>query len=143
MVGMSRSQATASRSSEQDRIPSKLFQKIQKWEYVSTSELLPDNLDLVRWAAEAQRGSACSSKSPKKRDVTEDWKGLVAWSISFNAFVAIVTRRHPLKFQELLAYHATILMEALRKGWLSYDKISRIHREGAHVELVLTPPNVL
>ena len=113
-------------------IPPKLVQKILKWEYVSMSELLPDNLELDRRSAEAQRGSSCSSKSPKKRDLTEDWKGLVAWSVSFNAFVAIVSRKHPSKFQELLAYHATILMEALRfgcKGWLSYDKMFREHVE--------------
>ena len=58
----------------------------------------------------------------------EDWKGLAAWSISFDTFVAVVARSHPLKFQQLLAYRATILMEALRfgcKGWLSYDKMIR------------------
>ena len=56
----------------------------------------------------------------------EDWKCLVAWSISFDTFIAVVARSHPLKFQQLLAYRATILMEALRfgcKGWLSYDKM--------------------
>ena len=109
-------------------IPPKLVHKILKWEYVSMSELLPDNLELDRRSAEAQRGSSCSSKSPKKRDLTQDWKGLVARSVSFNAFVAIVSGKHPSKVQELLAYHATILMEALRfgcKGWLSY--VSRTH----------------
>ena len=59
----------------------------------------------------------------------EDWKGLVAWSVSFNAFVAIATKRHPSKFQELLAYHTPLLMEAGCKGWLSYDKMFREHIE--------------
>lgn len=107
--------------------------KIQKWEFVSMSELLPDNLELSRrGSSEVQRGTSCSSKSPKKRELSEDWKGLLAWSVSFNTFVAIVTKKHPAKFQELLAYHATILMEALRfgcKGWLSYDKMFREHIE--------------
>ena len=48
-----------------------------------------------------------------------------------NAFVAIVTKRHPSKL-ELLAYHATILTEALScKGWLSYDKMFHQHIEKA------------
>ena len=109
-------------------IPAKLVKKIVNWEYVSMAELLPDNLELVRRSAEGQRGQACSSKTPKKRELVEDWKGLVAWSISFDTFVAVVARSHPSKFQQLLAYRATILMEALRfgcKGWLSYDKMFR------------------
>ena len=52
----------------------------------------------------------------------------MAWSVSFSTFVAIVSKEHPDKFRELLAYHATILIEALHfgcKGWLSYDKLFR------------------
>ena len=111
-------------------IPQKLVAKILKWEFVSMAELLPDNLELARRSGEAQK--ACSSKAPKKRELTEDWKGLVAWSVSFSTFTAIISREHPEKFQELLAYHATILIEALRfgcKGWLSYDKLFREHVE--------------
>ena len=89
------------------------------------AELLPDNLELVRHSGEAQRSAPCLSKAPKKRELTEDWKGLVAWSISFSMFVAIVPKEYPEKFRELLAYQATILIKALRfgcTGWLSYDK---------------------
>ena len=56
----------------------------------------------------------------------------MAWSVSFSTFVAIISKEHPEKFRELLAYHATILIEALRfgcKGWLSYDKLFREHIE--------------
>ncbi len=111
-------------------IPQKLVTKILKWEFVSMAELLPDNIDLSRRSGEVQK--ACSSKAPKKRELTEDWKGLIAWSVSFSTFTAIIAREHPEKFKELLAYHATILIEALRfgcKGWLSYDKLSREHIE--------------
>ena len=113
-------------------IPQKLVSKILKWEYVSMAELLPDNLELARRSGEPQRAASCSSKAPKKRELTEDWKGLVAWSVSFSTFVAIISKEHPEKFSELLAYHATILIEALRfgcKGWLSYDKLFREHVE--------------
>ena len=49
-------------------IPPKLVGNILKWEYVGMSELLPDNLELARRTAEAQRSLAtsCSSKAPKK-----------------------------------------------------------------------------
>ena len=63
-------------------IPLKLVSKILKWEYVSMAELLPDNLELARCSGEPQRAASCPSKAPKKRELTEDWKGLVAWSVS-------------------------------------------------------------
>ena len=110
-------------------IPPKLVTKILRWEYVS---ILPDNLELASRAAEAQSSASCSSKAPKKRELSEDWKGLVAWSVCFSTYAAIIAKEHPEKFQQLLAYHATILIEALRfgcKGWLSYDKVFREHIE--------------
>ena len=96
------------------------------------AELLPDNLELARLLGEPQRVASCSSKAPKKRELTEDWKGLVAWFVSFSTFVPIISKEHPEKFRELLAYHTTILIEALCfgcKGWLSYDKLFREHIE--------------
>ena len=56
----------------------------------------------------------------------------MSWSVCFNTFAAIVAKKHPEKFQELLAYHSTILVEALRfgcKGWMSYDRMFREHVE--------------
>ena len=114
-------------------IPGKIVSKIEKWEYVSMADLLPDNLELARRSqSEIQRNLSCTAKAPKKRELTEDWKGLVAWSVSFCTFIAIVATKHPEKYQELLAYHATVLSEALRfgcRGWLSYDKMFREHVE--------------
>ena len=52
-------------------------------------------------------------KGTEEAQLTEDWKGLVAWSVSFSTFIAIIARKHPGKFQELLAYYATVLIEAL------------------------------
>lgn len=96
------------------------------------AELLPDNLELARRATETQRSALCSGKTPKKRELTEDWKGLLAWSVSFTTYVAVIVKEHPQKCQQLLAYHATILIEALCfgcKGWLSYDRMFREHIE--------------
>ena len=60
------------------------------------AELLPDNLELARRSqSEVQRNALCSLKTPKKRELTEDWKGLVAWSVSFSTYVAIVSTKHP------------------------------------------------
>ena len=110
-------------------IPVKVVNKIQKWEFINMSELLPDNLELARRSAESRGVPSCATlKSPKKRELSEDWKGLIAWSVCFNTFAAIVAKKYPAKGQELLAYHSTILMEALRfgcKGWLSYDRMFR------------------
>ena len=114
-------------------IPAKLVTKILKWEYVRMADLLPDNLELARRSqTEVQRSASCSAKSPKKQELSEDWKGLVAWSVSFSTFIAVIASKHPEKSQELLAYHATVLIEALRfgcKGWLSYDKMFRENME--------------
>ena len=97
------------------------------------ADLLPDNLELSRRSqSEVQRNLTCISKSPKKRELSEDWKGLLAWSVSFSTFIAVVTSKYPGKAQELLAYHTTLLIEALRfgcKGWLSYDRMFREHVE--------------
>ncbi|MCG8623738.1 MAG: hypothetical protein MJE68_17310 [Proteobacteria bacterium] len=49
-------------------------------------------------------------KAPKKRELTEDWKGPVVWSVS-STFVAIISKEYPEKFSELLAYHATFLIK--------------------------------
>ena len=110
-------------------ITPKLVAKILKRAYVSMAELLPDNLKLAHCSAEAQRSASCSSKAPKKSEV---WKGLVAWSVCFSTLVATVSKEHPEKFRELLAYHTTILIKALRfecKGWLCYDKMFSEHIE--------------
>ena len=56
----------------------------------------------------------------------------MARSVCFSTYVAIIAKEHPEKFQQLLAYHAIILIEALHfgcKGWLSYDEVFREHIE--------------
>ena len=84
-------------------IPAKVVNKIQKWEFINMSEFLPDNLELARLSAESRGTSSCATlKSPKKRELSEDSKGLIAWSICFNTFVAIIAKRHPEKGKELL-----------------------------------------
>ena len=110
------------------------------------AKLLPDNLELARHLGEAQRAASCSSKAPKKRELTEDGKGLVAWSISFSTFVAIISKEYLKNFSELSAYHTMILIEALCfgcKGWLSYDKLFGENVEGAKYQLVHAAPDVL
>ena len=49
-------------------IPGKIVSKIEKWEYVSMADLLPDNLELARRSqSEIQRNLSCTAKAPKKR----------------------------------------------------------------------------
>ena len=97
------------------------------------SELLPDNLELACCSVESRGATACATvKSPKKQELSEDWKRLIVWSVCFNTFAATVAKKYPAKFQELLAYHSTVLVEALLfgcKGWLSYHRMFREHVE--------------
>ena len=63
-------------------IPAKMVNKLQKWEFVNMSELLPDNLELARRSADSRVATSCATvKSPKKRELSEDWRGLIAWSV--------------------------------------------------------------
>ena len=69
-----------------------------------------------------------SSQSPKKRELSHDHKGLLAWVICFSTYAAIITKKQPEKTQQLLAYQATIVRGALRfdcKGWIGYDNMFR------------------
>ncbi len=54
-------------------IPAKMVNKIQRWELVNISALLPDNLELARRSAES-RGTTlyATLKSPKKQELSED-----------------------------------------------------------------------
>ena len=106
--------------------------QIQRWEYVSLADLLLDNLELARHSAESQKSSQCLVKAVKKWELSEGWRGPLAWAVCFNTFVAVAARNHPTKVQELLAYKATLMVVALcfsYKGWLSYDKIFTEHVE--------------
>ena len=111
-------------------IPTKLVEKIHSWQYIGMAELLPDNLELACRSAESVGTSSCSSWPIQRRELTHDQGGLLAWSVCFCTYAAIVGQKYPLKLKELLAYHATIVIEALRfngRGWLPYDKMFREH----------------
>ena len=110
-------------------IPAKLVQKIQCWQYISMAELLPDNLELARRSSESPNNTmSCSSRSVRRRELSHDQNGLLAWSVCFSTFAAILGQKHPGKLKELLAYQATVIIEASRfngRGWLPYDKMFR------------------
>ena len=84
-------------------------------------------------------------RPPKKQELTEDLKGLAAWSVCFSTYIVIISKEHPEKFQELLAYHATIMIEALCfgcKGWLAYERMmfrERIEKEPSSSWSMLHP----
>ena len=59
-------------------IPAKVVNKIQKWEFINMYELLPNNLELARRSAELQGVPSCTTLKSKKRELSEDWKGLIA-----------------------------------------------------------------
>ena len=109
-------------------IPQKLVTKIEHFEFFNMAELLPDNVELSRKTEALSVPSTCLPKVPKKRELSHDYKGLLAWVICFCTYAAIAARKQPRKTQQLLAYMATIVREALRfdcKGWIAYDNMFR------------------
>ena len=109
-------------------IPAKLVQKIQSWQYIGMAELLPDNLELTRRSSDSPNVGSCSSRAVRRRELSHDQNGLMVWLVCFSTFAAIIGQKHPHKLKELLAYQATIIIEALRfngKGWLPCDKMFR------------------
>ena len=92
------------------------------------ADLLPDNLGLARCSR--RRSSAVHLALQSLQTTRNFLKTGKDWSLGqcFMTFIAVIASKHPDKSQELLAYHATVLIEALRfgcKGWLSYDKMFR------------------
>ena len=109
-------------------IPPKLVAKIEQFEFFNMAELLPDNVELSRKTEAVSTPSTCLPKVPKKRELSHDYKGLLAWVICFSTYAAIAVRKRPEMTQQLLAYQATIVREALRfdcKGWIGYDNMFR------------------
>ena len=66
---------------------------------VHMAKLLPDNFELACRTAVPQRSASCSSEGPQMSKLTEDMKGLMAWSVCFVAYVAIISNEHHEKFQ--------------------------------------------
>ena len=69
--------------------PAKLVQKIQNWQYIGMAELLPDNLELARCSSESPNVSSCSLKTVRRRELSHDQNGLMAWSVCFSTFAGI------------------------------------------------------
>ena len=94
-------------------IPQKLVMKIEHFKFFNMAELLPDDVELARKTETLLVPSTCLPKVSKKRELSHDYKGLLAWVICFCTYAAIAGRKQPLKTQQLLAYMVTIVREAL------------------------------
>ena len=105
-------------------IPSKLVFKFEQFEFFNMAELLPDNIELCRKTEAISAPSTCLPKVPKKREFSHDSRCLLAWVICFSTYAAVASKKHPNMVQQLWAYQATIVREALHfdcRGWIGYD----------------------
>lgn len=96
-------------------VPSKLVQRIQRGDFIEMSELLPERL-----AVDPTSGDSAGSKS-KKKLVTS----ILEWVQCFGLYTAIISKNHPERVPDLLAYQSLII-DAHReyKGdyWSGYDR---------------------
>ena len=103
-------------------IPGKLVKKIQAEEYVDLSELLPDNVELLR-RAEAEPSTQVQGQRQLRRVST-----LSTWVQCFATYAAVLAEAHPYRMRDLLAYLRLIVREAQcheGDGWRSYDILFR------------------
>ena len=102
-------------------VPKKLAEKIQAWEFVEMSELLPEF-----WSqrGEDKEMSQKAGTSRCKRPVTE----LNAWLQCFAVYVAVLSAKHPEAIPELLAYMVAIIRaceDFAGLAWVRYDSAYR------------------
>ena len=103
-------------------IPGKLVKKIQAEEYVDLSELLPDNVELLR-RAEAEPSTQVQGQRQIQRVST-----LRTWVQCFATYAAVLAEAHPHRMRDLLAYLRLIVRETQcheGDGWRSYDILFR------------------
>ena len=79
-------------------IPGILVKKIQAKEYVDLSELLPDNVELLR-RAEVEPSTQVQGQRQLQRVST-----LSTWVQCFATYAAVLAEAHPHRMRDLLAY---------------------------------------
>ena len=101
-------------------VPGKSVDKIRAGEFIDFSELLPDNIELMRrdgerdWLADWH-----AARSPIRRLTS-----LLSWVQAYAAYAAVVLSEHPDRSTQLMAYLRVLVREAQRlggTGWRAYD----------------------
>ena len=112
-------------------LPKALLEKIQRWEYVDMTELLPtssaDDSTLPANGTPARFSlfPGCEIIRPKKRQI----HSIAQWVQGFAVYMAAIVVRHPSAVLELLAYMLTIIKASQQYDgmyWRAYDTHYRI-----------------
>ena len=101
-------------------ILSKLVAKIEHFEFFNMAELLPDNIELARKTKALSAPSTYLPKVPKKRELSHDYRELLAWVICFCTYAAIVARKQPNSF-----WHTWQPLSGRHSSWIAYDNMFR------------------
>ena len=100
-------------------VPSKLVSKIEAGEFIDMAELLPDRLGVAR--AVGNEESAGRVAKQKRRVVSN----IMEWVQCFGVYLAVISRKQPLRIPDLLGYQ-TLIIEAYLEyegdGWMGYDR---------------------
>ena len=111
--------ATPSSYSPTARLPQKLVSKIQNFEFVEMSELLPE-----AWIPEPQDTPTASRRPPRYAPVTD----ILVWTECFSLMAAVLAEKHPGKAPQLFAYLRRIVHAARNfrgTAWVAYDRLYR------------------
>ena len=106
-------------------VPGRAVDKILAGDYIDFSELLPDNMELMRRDGERDMAAGWQSVRSPIRRLTS----LLSWVQAYAAFAAVVLSHQPDRSTELMAYLRVLVREAQRcggTGWRAYDQQFRM-----------------
>ena len=106
-------------------VPVRLVKRIIKGEFVDMSELLKDNMEVLRRRKQESDGIPAPYEQRASRREVPD---ILSWVQAFSLYAAVVASQHPNKAKELWAYLAILVGEAQRcggRGFVAYDSLFR------------------
>ncbi len=106
-------------------VPVRLVKRIIKGEFVDMSELLKDNMEVLRRRKQESDGIPVPYEQRASRREVPD---ILSWVQAFSLYAAVVASQHPNKAKELWAYLAILVGEAQRcggRGFVAYDSLFR------------------
>ena len=112
-------------------IPLKVVEKIHNWKYVDFSEFPPAK---VRGKTASVESQGATVMVRAKKLVTD----FTTWARCYDILMLVACRKHPARWEDLLAYRYHIAGAAIKFGWphwVAYDDNFREAIEGDHSRL--------
>ena len=112
-------------------IPSKLIERIQRWEFIDLASLLSSDQpsdDVMTMAPSGQVLLVASDRQPRRKRTISDAH---SWAQAFSIYAAAISKANSTSKEEtvgLFAHMATVLRLAKDLGgsqWIQYDKLFR------------------